>query len=134
MKQSSFKFKNSKIFFISPIIQNHFYFAIINRSSEVPRSTNRILYISFDNRIQYPQIQSYFGPPDLGTVYRYIQIMMSLIQNNSFKIIVHCTSILDQEKRVNAAFLVGAFAIVVYRMSASRIIRLLEYGRQIDYL
>lgn len=129
----SFKFKSSKILFISPIIQNCLYFATIN-GSDVPCSTSRVLYVSFDKRIQYPKILSYFGPPDLGTVYRYTEILMSLMENNGCKIIVHCTSVQDQEKRVNAAFLIGAFAIIVYRMSVSRIIRLLEYGRQIGYL
>lgn len=125
--------RHVKILASSSIIRNRFYFATTNRKG-LPKSSQNHIYVTFDDTIAYPQFRSYFGPSNLAIIYRYTYAMEKIMRNNRNKIIVHCTSIENHEKRVNAAFLVGVYSIMCYRIAPDKVANLLKSGKQIKYL
>lgn len=138
---------------ISPIVPNRYYFATMSGSKEPPNRQN-FLYFCIDECIPYPNIQSYFGPPSLGKwtsistlhvyiytffkcigdVYRYAVMMNSLMSATSPNVrIIHCTSQTDEAKRANAAFLVGAYAMLYLYIPPRLVYRSLKSGGQSDF-
>lgn len=118
---------------ISALVVNRYYFATIS-GHKVPDSNPYYLFIGVDDCIAYPYIQSYFGPPSLGDIYRYAVMVNSLMAStHPFTKIVHCTSIDDAERRTNAAFLVGAYAMLYMYITPRLVYRSLRSHGQPNY-
>lgn len=77
-----------------------------------PKSTPNTHYFCIDNELVYENFYADFGPLNLAMLYRYCQKVNKKLKGIvlSKKKLVHYTT-LDSEKRVNAAFLIGCYAV-----------------------
>ncbi|OMJ87404.1 hypothetical protein SteCoe_10912 [Stentor coeruleus] len=97
------------------IIPNKLYW-ISDKSP--PRNQKNSFYFCIDEELVYQPFCNDFGPLNLGMVYKFCVELEKLVKPsaNTYKI-YHYTS-LNLQKRSNAAFLMGAFQIVVLKKSA----------------
>lgn len=78
----------------------------------MPLNTNAIHYFSIDDELVYESFFNDFGPLNICMLYRYTQKLNRKLSTNLHlkKRIVHYTTI-DAAKRLNSAFLIGAYAV-----------------------
>jgi len=98
------------------IIQNKLYW-ISDRTP--PRNQPSSYYFCIDNELVYQPFCSDFGPLHIGMVYKFVVELERLVQNSDYSRykIYHYTSLLPA-KRANAAFLMGAFQILILGYTA----------------
>ncbi|KAG7201960.1 hypothetical protein KM043_004664 [Ampulex compressa] len=99
-------------------IKDRLYFVTL-RTMIKPKSTANTHYFSIDDELVYENFYHDFGPLNLAMLYRYCQKVNKKLKavTLSKKKIVHYTT-LDPEKRVNAAFLIGSYAILYCKCTA----------------
>ncbi|XP_071571992.1 dual specificity protein phosphatase CDC14A isoform X4 [Temnothorax nylanderi] len=99
-------------------IKDRLYFVTF-RTAVKPKSTPNTHYFSIDNELVYENFYSDFGPLNLAVLYRYCQKVNKKLKGIALskKKLVHYTT-LDAEKRVNAAFLMGSYAILYCKRTA----------------
>jgi len=97
------------------ILKNRLYWS----SNEVLVQDPNFLYFSVDDQLVYNPLHYDFGPVDLGKVYRFTQELLKVLNNPKFSHIplVYYTKF-DHKKRANAAFLMCAFQVIVYKVPA----------------
>ncbi|RZF36487.1 hypothetical protein LSTR_LSTR015289 [Laodelphax striatellus] len=99
----------------SEFIKDRLYFVTLKTATK-PKSTANTLYFSIDDELVYDNFYSDFGPLNLAMLYRYCTELTKKLQTCSSiqarKKIVHYTT-MDDKKRVNAAFLIAAYAVLV---------------------
>ena len=92
-----------------------------------PKNQANSHYFCIDNELVYQPFCSDFGPLNLGMTYKFCVELERLIKNpmySSYRI-YHYTSVTPQ-KRVNAAYLMGAFQILVLGKSADDSFRVFQ--------
>lgn len=98
----------------SEFIKDRLYFVTL-RTQTKPKSTTNTHYFSVDDKLVYENFYSDFGPLNLAMLYRYCTELNKKLQMNSSvsckKKIVHYTTT-DDQKRVNAAFLIASYAVL----------------------
>ena len=84
-----------------------------------PKSRSHAFYFCIDNDLVYEPFFADFGPLNMGMTYRFVTELEKLVSDNAYSkyLIYHYTS-LDVAKRANAAYLMGAFQIIVLKKSA----------------
>lgn len=84
-----------------------------------PKSRTHAFYFCIDNDLVYEPFFADFGPLDLGKVHLFCKELEKLINDQQYSTykIYHYTS-LDYAKQANAAFLMGAFMIIILGKSA----------------
>eukprot|EP00827_Trimyema_finlayi_P001582 TRINITY_DN1639_c0_g1_i1.p3 TRINITY_DN1639_c0_g1~~TRINITY_DN1639_c0_g1_i1.p3 ORF type:complete len:141 (-),score=71.08 TRINITY_DN1639_c0_g1_i1:578-1000(-) len=89
------------------------------RSTQSRSSAASDVYKRQDNDLVYEPFFADFGPLNLGMTYRFVTELEKLIKDKTYEnyIIYHYTS-LDCAKRANAAYLMGAFQIMVLKKTA----------------
>ncbi|XP_011156407.1 dual specificity protein phosphatase CDC14AB isoform X4 [Solenopsis invicta] len=99
-------------------IKDRLYFVTL-RTAMKPKSTPNTHYFSIDNELVYENFYSDFGPLNLAVLYRYCQKVNKKLKGITLskKKLVHYTT-MDSEKRVNAAFLIGSYAILYCKRTA----------------
>lgn len=72
-----------------------------------------------DDELTYEPFNSDFGPLNLATTHKYIRELCRLLADPKYAHtkLFHYTA-LTQDKQPNAAFLMGAFMVIVLKMSA----------------
>eukprot|EP00049_Salpingoeca_infusionum_P019082 m.360104 g.360104 ORF g.360104 m.360104 type:complete len:566 (-) comp18891_c0_seq1:427-2124(-) len=104
-------------------IPNRLYFATV---SHVPKTlpTNNHVYICIDELLVYQSFCADFGPLNLAMTYHFCEMMNDIITHDQFKssVLYLCTTF-NQQKRSNAAVLIGAYAIVYLGMTAQEAYR-----------
>lgn len=117
-----------EIEFSTEIIKNRLYFAVTyDDRTIVLKNTNDIFYFNVDEELVYYNYYYDFGPLNLSCLYKYCCKLNSYLRSgntSTLKRIVHYTSS-DQNKRSNAAFLIGSFAVIYLKMDPRHIFRLL---------
>nr|XP_023403185.1 dual specificity protein phosphatase CDC14A isoform X2 [Loxodonta africana] len=108
------------------------YFATLRNR---PKSTVNTHYFSIDEELVYENFYADFGPLNLAMVYRYCCKLNKKLKSYSLsrKKIVHYTCF-DQRKRANAAFLIGAYAVIYLKKTPEEAYRLLLSGSNPPYL
>ncbi|XP_047641137.1 dual specificity protein phosphatase CDC14A isoform X4 [Phacochoerus africanus] len=123
------------------------YFATLRNR---PKSTVNTHYFSIDEELVYENFYADFGPLNLAMVYRYCCKLnkklkpKKIFKNIPFlgklesyslsrKKIVHYTCF-DQQKRANAAFLIGAYAVIYLKKTPEEAYRALLSGSNPPYL
>nr|XP_060477314.1 dual specificity protein phosphatase CDC14A [Panthera onca] len=123
------------------------YFATLRNR---PKSTVNTHYFSIDEELVYENFYADFGPLNLAMVYRYCCKLnkklkpKKIFKNIPFlgklesyslsrKKIVHYTCF-DQRKRANAAFLIGAYAVIYLKKTPEEAYRALLSGSNPPYL
>ena len=84
-----------------------------------PRNQANSYYFCIDDELVYQPFCSDFGPLNLGMTYKFCLELEKLIKNQAYSSykIYHYTS-LSPQKRSNAAYLMGAFQILVLKRTA----------------
>ncbi|XP_075414934.1 dual specificity protein phosphatase CDC14A isoform X1 [Tenrec ecaudatus] len=113
-------------------MKDRLYFATLRNR---PKSTVNTHYFSIDEELVYENFYADFGPLNLAMVYRYCCKLNKKLKSYSLsrKKIVHYTSF-DQRKRANAAFLIGAYAVIYLKKTPEEAYRLLLSGSSPPYL
>ncbi|KMQ92112.1 dual specificity protein phosphatase cdc14a [Lasius niger] len=102
-------------------IKDRLYFVTL-RTTMKPKSTPNTHYFSIDNELVYENFYADFGPLNLAMLYRYCQKVNKKLKGIALskKKLVHYTT-MDSEKRVNAAFLMGSYAILYCKRTAQEV-------------
>ncbi|XP_032678721.1 dual specificity protein phosphatase CDC14B isoform X5 [Odontomachus brunneus] len=102
-------------------IKDRLYFVTL-RTTMKPKSTPNTHYFCIDNELVYENFYADFGPLNLAMLYRYCQKVNKKLKGIALskKKLVHYTT-LDSEKRVNAAFLIGCYAILYCKRTAQEV-------------
>ncbi|NXK79150.1 CC14A phosphatase, partial [Amazona guildingii] len=108
------------------------YFATLKNK---PKSTVNTHYFCTDEELVYENFYGDFGPLNLAMLYRYCCKLSKKLKYFSLsrKKIVYYTSF-DQRKRANAAFLIGAYAVIYLKKTPEDAYRTLVSGSNPPYL
>ncbi|NWQ98933.1 CC14A phosphatase, partial [Burhinus bistriatus] len=108
------------------------YFATLRNK---PKSTVNTHYFCTDEELIYENFYGDFGPLNLAMLYRYCCKLNKKLKYFSLsrKKIVYYTSF-DQRKRANAAFLIGAYAVIYLKKTPEEAYRTLLSGSNPPYL
>lgn len=98
------------------IIPNRLYWM---SDSKTPRGEGQAFFFNIDEDLVYRPFFRDFGPLNLGNTYRFVTELDKLLKNQDYSQskIIHYTSI-DAAKRANAAYLMGAFQIIILHRTA----------------
>ncbi|KFO26888.1 Dual specificity protein phosphatase CDC14A [Fukomys damarensis] len=113
-------------------MKDRLYFATLRNR---PKSTVHTHYFSIDEELVYENFYADFGPLNLAMMYRYCCKLNKKLKSYSLsrKKIVHYTCF-DQRKRANAAFLIGAYAVIYLKKTPEEAYRALLSGSNPPYL
>ncbi|XP_017754051.1 PREDICTED: dual specificity protein phosphatase CDC14B-like isoform X2 [Eufriesea mexicana] len=102
----------------SEFIKDRLYFITLKTMTK-PKSTPNTHYFSIDDELVYENFYDDFGPLNLAMLYHYCQKVNKKLKAVTLrkKKIVHYTT-MDPAKRVNAAFLIGSYAILYCKHTA----------------
>jgi len=111
-------------------LPDRLYFVTL-RTTMKPKSTPNTHYFSIDNELIYENFYDDFGPLNLAMLYRYCQKVNKKLKGIALskKKLVHYTT-MNSQKRVNAAFLIGSYAVI---FSLSAILSCFRYFLQIFF-
>lgn len=112
---------NEVLLCAAEFIKDRLYFVSL-RTPIKPKNTPNTHYFSIDNELVYENFYADFGPLNLAMLYRYCQKVNKKLRGIALskKKLVHYTMI-DSEKRVNAAFLIGSYAILYCKRTAQEV-------------
>ncbi|XP_039928342.1 dual specificity protein phosphatase CDC14A isoform X2 [Hirundo rustica] len=116
----------------SEFVKDRLYFATLRSK---PKSTVNTHYFCTDEELVYENFYGDFGPLNLAMLYRYCCKLNKKLKYFSLsrKKIVYYTSF-DQRKRANAAFLIGAYAVIYLKKTPEEAYRTLLSGSNPPYL
>ncbi|KAI1289883.1 Dual specificity protein phosphatase CDC14A [Halotydeus destructor] len=131
-KNSSFRETIPGLIHISDAIKGCLYLATV-RPSSIPglvtstfgKANVPISYVYIDDELNYEGFDSDFGPLNLAMLYRYSCKINCLLKSNNNngncdKKVIHLTTA-DSKKRANAAFLIGAYAVIYLKQSPEEV-------------
>ncbi|XP_030755868.1 dual specificity protein phosphatase CDC14C-like [Sitophilus oryzae] len=118
----------------SEFIKGRLFFVSVNTNIK-PKSTLSVHYFSIDNELCYESFYLDFGPLNLAMLYHYCVKLRRKLNNPAFlnKKIVHCTGS-DVHKRVNAAYLIGAYSIIYLNYDPEKAYEVLNHDSTRDYM
>ncbi|XP_057257794.1 dual specificity protein phosphatase CDC14A isoform X2 [Pezoporus wallicus] len=116
----------------SEFMKDRLYFATLRNK---PKSTANTHYFCTDEELVYENFYGDFGPLNLAMLYRYCCKLSKKLKYFSLsrKKIVYYTNF-DQRKRANAAFLIGAYAVIYLKKTPEEAYRTLLSGSNPPYL
>lgn len=114
---------------IIEIVKNRLYFGVTTDHNSISiRNTPSAYYFSIDEELLYVNYYYDFGPLNISCLYKYCTKINNFLKcSQGAKRIVHYTSN-DPNKRTNAAFLMGCFAVLYLKMEPKEIYNLLIAG------
>jgi hypothetical protein len=126
MKLSESRLRLSKVSFTHFLIQTQF--CCIDKlywicDAKPPQNFKNAFFFNIDNDLTYFPFNKDFGPLNLAMVHRYSRELARLLRDNNYsenRIFHYCSSDDPGHKMVNGAFLMGAFMIVILKMSAEQ--------------
>ncbi|XP_018903957.1 dual specificity protein phosphatase CDC14C isoform X2 [Bemisia tabaci] len=113
-------------FAASEIIKDRLYFVTLS-SNVKPKSTPNTHYFSVDHELVYENFYEDFGPLNLAMLYKYcnkVSSKLKAVQNTGKKLVHYTTT--DSNDRVNAAFLIGSFAILYLNKTPEEVYEILQ--------
>ena len=98
------------------IIKDRLYWV---SDAKTPRGEGKAFFFNIDDALVYRPFFKDFGPLNLASTYRFVVELEKLMNNADYKTskIIHHTS-LDVAKRANAAYLMGAYQVIILKKSA----------------
>lgn len=116
---------NAEIEYITEIIKNKLYFASTHGDeTKVLKASAGTLYFTTDEELIYVNYYYDFGPLNLSCLYKFCCQLNTYLCNPSVRRIVYYSSG-EQNRRANAAYLIGAFSIIYLGISPKRIHQIL---------
>ncbi|XP_037906091.1 probable serine/threonine-protein kinase MARK-A isoform X3 [Hermetia illucens] len=112
----------------SEMQRNRLYFVAFKKSFK-PKNTANTHYFSIDDDFVYENFYNDFGPLNICMLYRYCQKLNRKLNSkwHANKKIVHYTS-MNPAKRLNAAYLIGSYAIIYLNKTPEEACRPLVAG------
>ncbi|EAR97608.2 tyrosine phosphatase (macronuclear) [Tetrahymena thermophila SB210] len=103
-----------------PIIEDRLYWIC---GSQPPKSCQDSLYFCVDEELVYEPLNNDFGPFCIENTLQFIQSVQELLNNPEYSSskLYHYTTSEDSEKKVNSAFLIGAYQILCLNRSAEEV-------------
>jgi len=86
-----------------------------------PQNFKNAFFFNVDNDLKYFPFNKDFGPLNLAMVHRYSRELARLLRDKNYqenKIFHYCTSEEPLDKLINGAFLMGAFMVIILKMSS----------------
>lgn len=122
------------MFKLFPFMQNFFfppdrlYFVAFKKDFK-PRGTSNTHYFTIDDELVYENFYNDFGPLNICMLYRYCRTLNEKLRSaqHAKKKIVHYTSV-DASKRLNAAYLMGAFSVIYLKRTPDEALKPLTSG------
>lgn len=113
-------------------IKDRLFFATLRSK---PKSTPNTHYFTTDEEYIYENFYADFGPLNLAMLYRFCCKLNKKLKSFTLsrKRVIYYTSY-DQRKRANAAFLIGAYAVIYLKRSPEEAYRTLISGTNVSYL
>lgn len=113
---------NGELEHITEIIKNRLYFGVTADQNTVAiKNTQNVYYFSIDDELLYANYYYDFGPLNISCLYKYCMKLHSFLKcAQQGKRIVHYTSS-DPNRRTNAAFLMGCYAVLYLGMDPKHI-------------
>lgn len=98
------------------VIEDHLYWI---SADQTPNSKTSAFFFNVDQDLVYDPFHKDFGPLDLAKVHRFWTELQNVLTSEEFKSskIYHHTS-LNKEKQANAAFLMGAYMIIILKYTS----------------
>jgi len=98
------------------VLPNRLYWVSLNA---VPKNGNGLHFFSIDTELTYEPFFADFGPLNLSNTFRYCKLLKAILDDPQLanKRIVHFCSQCPK-KRANAAYLIGAFQVMMLRRTA----------------
>lgn len=106
------------------IIENRLYFVSGNRP---PTSYQDAYFFSVDQELVYDAFNNDFGPLNLASTHKFVRELVRLLADptyKNYKLFHYSSNKFD--KQANAAFLMGAFMIIILKVKASAVWDLFE--------
>ncbi|XP_058827489.1 serine-rich adhesin for platelets [Topomyia yanbarensis] len=112
----------------SEIVENRLYFVAFKKDFK-PRGTSNTHYFTIDDELVYENFYNDFGPLNICMLYRYCQLLNEKLRSaqHARKKIVHYTS-MDASKRLNAAYLIGAYSVIYLKRTPDEALKPLTSG------
>ncbi|KAL5280929.1 CDC14A family protein [Megaselia abdita] len=112
----------------SEIQRNRLYFVAFKKNIK-PKNTVSTHYFSIDEQFVYENFYNDFGPLNICVLYRYCQKLNRKVTSkwHNNKKIVHYTT-MNPAKRLNAAYLIGAYSIIYMNKTPEEALRPLVGG------
>jgi cell division cycle 14 len=109
---------------VTEIIPNRLYWMSDSRQ---PNCIKSGFSFCIDQQLIYTPYFSDFGPPNLAQMYRFVRELDKILKNPDYAnhVIIHYTST-DSSKRANAAFLMGAYQLIILGRTAEEAINPFE--------
>ncbi|XP_055542723.1 putative uncharacterized protein DDB_G0277255 isoform X1 [Wyeomyia smithii] len=119
---------NENIQSASEIVENRLYFVAFKKEFK-PRGTSNTHYFTIDDELVYENFYNDFGPLNICMLYRYCQLLNEKLRSaqHARKKIVHYTSV-DASKRLNAAYLIGAYSVIYLKRTPDEALKPLTSG------
>lgn len=101
------------------------YFVAFQPEATRPRNTPNTVYFTVDNDFVYENFFNDFGPLNVCMLHRYCTKLHRKLAGPALarKKLVHYTSMADEKKRLNAAYLCGAYAVLYLNRSPDDVLR-----------
>ncbi|XP_058444204.1 mucin-5AC isoform X2 [Malaya genurostris] len=112
----------------SEIVENRLYFVAFKKDFK-PRGTSNTHYFTIDDELVYENFYNDFGPLNICMLYRYCHLLNEKLRSaqHARKKIVHYTS-MDASKRLNAAYLIGAYSVIYLKRTPDEALKPLTSG------
>lgn len=109
---------------VAEIIPDRLYWMSSNKR---PSGLKNSFSFCIDDQLVYNPFFSDFGPLDIGQAYRFVTEVDKMLRDPNFKssVIIHQTDT-DSKKRANAAFLMGAFQVIIMGLTAEEAVKPFE--------
>lgn len=119
---------------ISEFVKDRLYFASL-KTDKQRHSTAKLHFFSSDETYVYLNFFGDFGPICLSTLYRYCNDLENKLKSSTLKhkVIIHNTGP-DPKKRLNAAFLIGCYAIIYLKWTPSEVHKCLQINNKTPYI
>lgn len=113
---------NGELEHITEVIKNRLYFGVTADHNPVTiKNRPNVYYFSIDDELVYANYYYDFGPLNISCLYKYCMRLHSFLKcSQQGKRIIHYTSS-DPNKKTNAAFLMGCYAVLYLNMEPKQI-------------
>uniref|UniRef100_A0A0K8SR73 Dual specificity/tyrosine protein phosphatase N-terminal domain-containing protein n=1 Tax=Lygus hesperus TaxID=30085 RepID=A0A0K8SR73_LYGHE len=111
---------------VCEFIPRRLYFATY-KSHRILKDTEETHFFNTDDILVYVNFFMDFGPLNLGKVYKFCRLLYGKLKMNVFlkKKIVYWT-LQASNKRTNAAFLIGSFAVIMLAFKPNEVMAILN--------
>uniref|UniRef100_A0A7E4ZPY8 protein-tyrosine-phosphatase n=1 Tax=Panagrellus redivivus TaxID=6233 RepID=A0A7E4ZPY8_PANRE len=107
------------------VIPNKLYYASYE-AELIPRNDEHCIYITINEYVHYDAFYNDFGPYNLSVLYRFTKALDTLLKSPGEKRKVVCCATSDDRDRVNGAYLMASFMVIIAGYSAEKAYKIVQ--------